>query len=150
MKYLKIFTDFVIDMEILTYEERGRLFTAMLEYAANGSASALAGNERYVWGTAKKQIDAQRKSYESKCESAGNARGHRNQNKNSEINMKSEEEQEQDKEQEQNKNTIKRNPRSRRKRDFKERSVTDEDFKDLFLNLDNEKEVDSCTNVLTI
>ena len=103
MKYLKVFTDFTIDIESLSFEERGRLFTAMLEYAGNGSAPPLPGNERYVWGTAKKQIDAQLKSYESKCESVDRARGHRNQKKNSEINMKSREEQEQEQEQEQNK-----------------------------------------------
>jgi hypothetical protein len=138
MKYLKVFTDFTIDIESLSFEERGRLFTAMLEYAGNGSAPPLPGNERYVWGTAKKQIDAQLKSYESKCESVDRARGHRNQKKISEINMKSREEQEQEQEQEQKKNSNKRKPLSR-KREFDQRSVTNDDFKDLFLDL-NEQE----------
>lgn len=68
MKYLKVFTDFVADMKELGEAERGRLFTAMLEYAETGKEPALRGNERFVWGTAKKNIDNQRDSYEKRCE----------------------------------------------------------------------------------
>lgn len=68
MKYLKVFTDFVADMKELGYAERGRLFTAMLEYAETGEEPALPGNERFVWGTAKKNIDNQRTSYDHRCE----------------------------------------------------------------------------------
>ena len=147
MKYLKVFCDFTLDMESLSFEERGRLFTAMLMYAADCSALlALPGNERYVWGTARKMIDAQRKSYESKCESADHAREHRNQKFISEINMKSEEEQEQEqeKEQEQNKRKEKKpatGGRRVRKISFPEHDTPSE--KDLkqagfYLNLEKE------------
>lgn len=68
MKYLKVFTDFVADMKELGEAERGRLFTAMLEYAETGEEPALRGNERFLWGTAKKNIDNQRDSYEKRCE----------------------------------------------------------------------------------
>ena len=68
MKYLKVFTDFVEDMKELGDAERGRLFTAMLEYAETGDEPALRGNERFTWGTAKKIIDKQRKSYAHQCE----------------------------------------------------------------------------------
>ena len=68
MKYLKVFTDFVEDMKELGAAERGRLFTAMLEYAETGIEPALPGNERFVWGTAKKNLDNQRDSYEKRCE----------------------------------------------------------------------------------
>jgi hypothetical protein len=68
MKYLKVFTDFVADMSELGDAERGRLFTAMLEYAETGEEPALRGNERFVWGTAKKNIDNQRDSYDRRCE----------------------------------------------------------------------------------
>ena len=68
MKYLKVFTDFVADMKELGEAERGRLFTAMLLYAETGEEPALRGNERFVWGTAKKNIDNQRDSYEKRCE----------------------------------------------------------------------------------
>jgi hypothetical protein len=67
MNYLKVFTDFVKDMEELGDAERGRLFTAMLLYAETGEEPALRGNERFVWGTAKKNIDNQRVSYERRC-----------------------------------------------------------------------------------
>ena len=67
MKYLKVFTDFLQDMEPLSFEERGRLFSAMLQYADNGTEPEMNGNERFLWGTAKKQIDAQRESYERQC-----------------------------------------------------------------------------------
>ena len=68
MKYLKVFTDFTIDMESLNDAERGRLFVAMLEYAAEGTSPSLPGNERFLWGSAKKMIDAQQKAYEHRCE----------------------------------------------------------------------------------
>jgi len=68
MKYLKVFTDFVQDMDKLGDAERGRLFTAMLLYAETGEEPALRGNEQFVWGTAKKIIDNQRKSYDHRCE----------------------------------------------------------------------------------
>ena len=68
MKYLKVFTDFVKDMSELGEAERGRLFTAMLIYAGCGEESSLRGNERFLWGTAKKQIDSQREAYVERCE----------------------------------------------------------------------------------
>lgn len=68
MKYLKVFTDFVKDMSELGEAERGRLFTAMLIYAESGEESSLRGNERFLWGTAKKQIDSQREAYVERCE----------------------------------------------------------------------------------
>ena len=191
MKYLKVFTDFTIDMESLNYEERGRLFTAMLEYAGNGSAPPLPGNERFLWSAAKKLIDAQRESYERRCEI----------NKTNRIESlrivsnrdESSQEQEQEQEQEQNKKKKRvcgnkfrapsleevkaycsergnkvnaeqfvsfyeskgwkvgnssmkdwkaavrtweqRDQQPKRKSDFAERTVTDDDFKDLFLPL---------------
>lgn len=103
MKYLKIYTDFIQDMEQLTDEEKGRLFVMMLQYAA-GEHPSPEGNERYVWGTARKQIDAQMDAYNSKVASIEKARSKRSNTsdsdsleinmENSEINMKSREEQE--------------------------------------------------------
>ena len=55
-------------MEELTDAERGRLFTAMLEYARTGEAPKLGGNERYIWGTVRKIIDGQREAYAHQCE----------------------------------------------------------------------------------
>ena len=66
MRYLKVFTDFVEDMKELGDAERGRLFTGMLEYAATGEEPDLRGNERILWGTAKKNIDNTREYAEKK------------------------------------------------------------------------------------
>lgn len=68
MKMLKIYTDFIRDMEELDDAEKGRLFVMMLSYANTGTAPLPQGNERFVWGTARKMIDAQRESYERICE----------------------------------------------------------------------------------
>lgn len=68
MKVLKVFTDFTVDMKELGDAERGRLFTAMLQYAATGIEPKLQGNERFVWGTAKKNIDTQIKKYDAMCD----------------------------------------------------------------------------------
>lgn len=68
MKYLKVFTDFAKDIGDLGDAERGRLFTAMLAYAETGEEPELRGNERFLWKTAKKNIDNQRATYAARCE----------------------------------------------------------------------------------
>ena len=67
MKTLKISTDFVDDMEGLSDAEKGRLFDAMLRYAATGGAQDLRGNEKITWPKAKKIIDDQRSAYMHQC-----------------------------------------------------------------------------------
>ena len=67
MKYLKVFVDFEDKIKLLGDAERGRLFTAMLEYAKTGTEPDLRGNEKFVWGTAKSEIDRQVESYEKVC-----------------------------------------------------------------------------------
>lgn len=57
MKYLKVFTDFATAIEPLSDAEKGRLFTAMLEYAETGTEPRFSGNERFLWPTAKSHID---------------------------------------------------------------------------------------------
>lgn len=68
MKYLKVFVDFADKIELLGDAERGRLFTAMLKYASSGAEPDLRGNERFIWQTAKSEIDRQSESYKSICE----------------------------------------------------------------------------------
>ena len=60
MRYLKVFTDFAEVIEPLSEAERGRLFTAMLQYASTGETAELKGAERFVWPTAKQNIDRTR------------------------------------------------------------------------------------------
>lgn len=57
MEYLKIFTDFAKTISPLSDAERGRLFTAMLEYASSGVIPEFSGNERFIWPTAQLHID---------------------------------------------------------------------------------------------
>ena len=58
MKYLKVWTDFEDVLQMLDPSEVGRLFLAMLHYAASGEEpDGLFGNERYVWPVAKRDID---------------------------------------------------------------------------------------------
>ena len=64
MDYLKVWCSFRELLEPLNESERGRLFTAMLEYAETGKAPELKGNERYVWPAAKQSIDNTREKSE--------------------------------------------------------------------------------------
>jgi hypothetical protein len=63
MKYLKVLTSFAKSIEILSDAEKGRLFTAMLEYAETGKEPTLNGSERFVWPAAKLNID----KYDARC-----------------------------------------------------------------------------------
>lgn len=54
-------------IEPLNDAERGRLFTALLEYSSTGAEPELCGNERYIFPTMKEQIDRDKASYEAKC-----------------------------------------------------------------------------------
>lgn len=68
MKYLKVFTSFCEDTQMLSDAEMGRLFRVMLNYAQNPDESPeLRGSERFVWPVAKRWIDDQRVSYEHQC-----------------------------------------------------------------------------------
>lgn len=54
-------------IEPLNDAERGRLFTALLEYSSTGAEPELRGNERYIFPTMKEQIDRDKASYAAKC-----------------------------------------------------------------------------------
>lgn len=47
--------------------ERGRLFTAMLEYSITGEAPGLSGAERFIWPAIRDKIDRDRAAYEASC-----------------------------------------------------------------------------------
>ena len=102
MKYLKVFVDFAEKIELLGDGERGRLFTAMLEYAKTGTEPELKGNERFIWATAKSEIDRQAESYERICKINKKIATERNEALRSVAERNGAlQEQEQDKEQEQ-------------------------------------------------
>ena len=86
MKYLKVFTDFREIMEPLNDRERGRLFMAMLAYAADGAEPSLEGKERILWPVARQLIDREAEAYEAKVASVTRARDAK---KRDEISMRS-------------------------------------------------------------
>ncbi len=43
-------------LEPFTFEERGRLLTAMLDYAHNRQEPTFTGNERYIWPSIRQQL----------------------------------------------------------------------------------------------
>ena len=114
MRYLKVFTDFAGSIEELNDAEVGRLFRAMLSYAESGTVPDLKGNERFIWGTAKMNIDKQSISYNNKVKGADTARNIRsdirsNQNNISDIRkttLISEQEKEKEKEKDKDKEEV--------------------------------------------
>lgn len=69
MKILQVFVDFVEDIEPLSDAEIGRLFKAMLKYAADDKyVPDLKGNERFTWATAKKMINKNWVEYRKTCD----------------------------------------------------------------------------------
>lgn len=56
-------------LEPLNDGERGRLFTALLEYSSTGVEPDLRGNERFVFPMMKEQIDRDKDRYNQRCES---------------------------------------------------------------------------------
>lgn len=77
MKYLKVFTDFIDELEEYGDAERGRLFTAMLEYARTGAEPGFRGNERFIWKSVKASIDRERDTYDRMAERARNVASQR-------------------------------------------------------------------------
>lgn len=64
MKTLRVSTTWLKRTRTLSDAEKGRLFTAMLQYAIDGTAPAISGREALLWDEAEEQIDAQRAAYD--------------------------------------------------------------------------------------
>ena len=67
IEYFCAYHSYLQSMELLTDAERGRLFTALLEYSATGITPEFRGNERFVFSGMRAQIDRDAKNYEEKC-----------------------------------------------------------------------------------
>ena len=67
VEYFCAYHSYLDSMELLNDGERGRLFTACLEYSKTGVAPRLTGNERFVFSTIRGQIDRDNEKYKSKC-----------------------------------------------------------------------------------
>ena len=84
MTYIKVFLSYLDAVEKLADDERGRLFTAMIEYARSGRVIELRGNEQFVFPFIRGQLDRDREAYEKKveqCRAAGQAGGISKRNK---------------------------------------------------------------------
>ena len=67
LEYFNAYHSYLESIEPLNDAERGRLFTALLEYSSTGVVPDLRGNERFVFPTIKGQIDRDIAKYEAKC-----------------------------------------------------------------------------------
>lgn len=67
LEYFNAYHSYLESIEPLNDAERGRLFTALLEYSSSGVTPDLRGNERFVFPTMKGQIDRDIAKYEAKC-----------------------------------------------------------------------------------
>ena len=62
-EYFCAFHSYLKSIEPLNDSERGRLFTALLEYSMTGITPEFRGNERFIFPTIKEQIDRDVKKY---------------------------------------------------------------------------------------
>lgn len=68
LTYIKIFVDCLDAIEPLDDGERGRLFTALLQYARTGEVPALQGNERFLFPVLRGQLDREAAAYVQQCQ----------------------------------------------------------------------------------
>lgn len=69
MIYIRLFLDYLDAIEPLGDAERGRLFTALMQYARTGEAPQLNGNERFLFPMMRAQIDRDEAAAEGLSES---------------------------------------------------------------------------------
>ena len=63
--YFCAYHSYLENMELLNDEERGRLFTALLEYSKDGTLVPLPGNERFVFPGIRSQIDRDKEQWKN-------------------------------------------------------------------------------------
>ena len=68
MTYIKVFVDWRKAIEPLDDAERGRLFTALLDYADSGKTPKLDGNERFLFPMLQSQLDRDAAAYDTLCQ----------------------------------------------------------------------------------
>ena len=67
IEYFCCYHSYLEAMEQLNDAEKGRLFTACLQYSMTGEAPQLSGNERFVFPAFRSQIDRDNQKYEKTC-----------------------------------------------------------------------------------
>lgn len=68
IEYFMAYISYLDAIEPLGDAERGRLFTALLQYAKSGEVPQLNGNEKFLFPMMKSQIDRDNAKYAEKCE----------------------------------------------------------------------------------
>lgn len=107
MTYVKLFLDSLDLLGPLDDAERGRLLTALLNYAKSGEIPTFSGNERFLFPVFRQQYDRDAAQYEQQSQTrrANGARGGRPRmcKENQEVFSESEKSQDKDKDQDQDK-----------------------------------------------
>ena len=67
MKFVKVYYDWLDMMEPLSDEEKGRLITAVLQYASGQQVPDFVGAEKYTFYAMKPQIDRDQETYAAIC-----------------------------------------------------------------------------------
>lgn len=67
LEYFCAYHSYLKAMEPLNMEERGKLFTSLLEYSATGDEPQITGNERFIYPMMRDQIDRDKARYQEKC-----------------------------------------------------------------------------------
>jgi len=68
LAYLQLYYSYLDAIKPLGDAERGRLFTALLEYGKTGAEPELGGNERFIFPMMQGQIDRDKEAYEKRCQ----------------------------------------------------------------------------------
>ena len=63
MPYVCLYTSYLETLDPYNDAQRGRILTAMLDYAVNGKEPSFKGNERFIWPMIKGQIDRDVEAY---------------------------------------------------------------------------------------
>ena len=77
LKFMHFYHSYLDAIEPLSDVERGRLFTACLQYSKMGVASGLTGNERFIFPMIRAQIDRDKAAYIEKCQQNSRNRNER-------------------------------------------------------------------------
>ena len=64
MEYVCAYHSYLKAIEPLNMEERGKLFTSLLEYSATGDEPQITGNERFIYPMMRDQIDRDKARYQ--------------------------------------------------------------------------------------
>ena len=154
MVQLRIFVSLRKEIRRLSYEEKGQLLDAMLAYAEDKTLLPLSGKADVLWDVIQERIDAQHKAYEKMCEvNKQNIKKRyeslrtdtdRYESKQDNLSLSNFEVQEQvqvqvqEQVQDKKRYSKEKKPHQKRVSDFSERKVTEDDFKDLYLDLNQE------------